>query len=138
MHDNINHSTGEDSLHILVNLIYVIIAGLSPSVAECLKSLHFCDFLCLEDLHSAYKSFLATGPTPEHCLPHVNRFMDMESRIEDIPSSFTIGPLRLSTKPAKSSLMALAVSWKMLFSATIYTDAKVNANMETTLAILFC
>lgn len=103
---------------------------------ECLKSLYSYDCLRLEDLHSAYKSFLAKELMQDDRLSHINSFMDMENRIGDIPSIFAVGPLQLSSKPAKSSLKALAVSWKIEFSALMHTNAKVRIkgihNMECT------
>lgn len=85
----------------------------------------------MEDLHSAYKSFLAEEPEQEHCQSHISGFMKMEKQIEGIPPIFTVGPLQLSAKPAKNSLKALAVSWKIEFSAYVHEKAKVSQNVDT-------
>ncbi len=92
---------------------------------SCLQSLHFYDFVWKEDLHAAYKMFLQEEPDEDLCLSHVRGFIDMERQIEDIPEIFTVGALQLSTKPAKNTLKALAVSWKVEFYDYIHKKAKV-------------
>lgn len=87
--------------------------------------MHYYDFIWTEDLHAAYKAFLNEGTDYEHCLSHVKGFMDMEKQIEAIPPTLTVGPLQLSARPAKNSLKAFAVAWKLEFNAFLHEKAKV-------------
>lgn len=99
--------------------------GVSPSIEDCLESLRVYDFLWQQDLHSSYKLFLSSQPQIETCSSQVQNFMELEEKIEGIPSIFSVGPLQLSAKPVKNSLKALAVSWKMEFATFIHKQAKV-------------
>ena len=99
---------------------------ISPSVTNCLKSLHFYDSIWMEDLHAAYKAFLKESPDQEYSMTHVRGIMEMEQQIDAIPDAFVVGPLQLSTKPAKNSLKALAVSWKIEFHAFMHEKTKVH------------
>lgn len=91
-----------------------------------MQSLRLYDFLWQQDLHSSYKLFLSSKPDIEDCSSHVQNFMELEGKIETIPSIFSVGPLQLSAKPVKNSLKALAVSWKIKFATFIHQQAKVT------------
>ena len=106
--------------------LYINSLGVSPSIEDCLQSLRLYDFLWQQDIHSSYQHFLASQPNIAHCSANVQNFMDMETKIEAIPSIFSVGPLQLSAKPVKNSLRALAVSWKMEFTNFIHQQAKVS------------
>ena len=99
--------------------------GVSPSIEECLQSLRLYDFLWQQDLHSSYQLFLRSQPGLGQCSSHVHNFMELESKIEAIPTIFSVGPLQLSAKPVKNSFQALAVSWKVEFTQFIHQQAKV-------------
>lgn len=99
---------------------------MSPSIEECLQSLRLYDFLWQQDLHSSYQLFLSSKPALHECSSNVRNFMELEGKIEAIPSIFSVGPLQLSARPVKNSLKALAVSWKMEFANFIHTQAKVG------------
>lgn len=101
---------------------------MSPSIEECLQSLRLYDFLWQQDLHSSYQLFLRSQPPPTTtwCSSHIHNFMELEGKIEAIPSIFSVGPLQLSAKPVKNSLRALAVSWKLEFTQFIHQQAKVG------------
>ena len=100
--------------------------GVSPSIEDCLQSLRLYDFLWQQDVHSSYQQFLSSQPAFEDCSASVQNFMELEEKIEAIPSIFSVGPLQLSAKPVKNSLKALAVSWKMEFSNFIHQQAKAR------------
>lgn len=102
------------------------IPGVSPSIEECLQSLRLYDFLWQQDLHSSYQLFLRSQPGVQQCSSHISNFMELEGKIEAIPSIFSVGPLQLSAKPVKNSLRALAVSWKVEFTQFIHQQAKVS------------
>ncbi len=106
-------------------------AGVSPSIEGCLQSLRLYDFLWQQDIHSSYQHFLNTQPNLDNCSSNVQNFVEMESKIEAIPSIFSVGPLQLSAKPVKNSLRALAVSWKMEFANFIHQKAKVRLILQS-------
>ena len=99
---------------------------MTPSIEECLQSLRLYDFLWQQDLHSSYQLFLSSTPRLDDCSSHVHSFMQLEDKIEAIPSIFSVGPLQLSARPVKNSLKTLAVSWKMEFTQFIHQQAKVS------------
>ncbi|KAL5457324.1 hypothetical protein EMCRGX_G034572 [Ephydatia muelleri] len=107
------------------NEIQRAIEVLETRLDECLTSLRLYDFLWEQDLHTTCERVLQ-GATQEGCYDQVERFLDIERKVQEIPAVLLVGPLQLSTAPIKSSLKALAVAWKMKFAAFLHKQAKTS------------
>ena len=123
---------------------------------ECLSSLRLYDFLWQEDLHASYQRFLDEGAQERECRFQVEGFMEIEKKVclsvclsvcssviilnieiilppmahqvSEVPPTFTVGPLHLTTEPIKNSLKALTVAWKTEFASFLHSKAKVSVS----------
>ena len=76
-------------------------------------------------MHNAYQTFLETKPTQEQCCRHIERFLEVETELEEIAAVHIIGPLHISALPVKHSLTALTVAWKLEFTNFLHKQAQV-------------
>lgn len=100
-------------------------SGVSPKIEDSLHCLRLYDFLWQQDMHITCRQILSSEPKQEECISHIENFILLEEKIEQLSSVFTVGPLQLSSKPVKNTLRALAVAWKIEFVTYLQEQAKV-------------
>jgi len=108
----------------VVLLLTGSVEGTKKQVQDFLQSfMQYKDLWCL-DKQAEYKKFMETEPDLEMFDDELKKYVDIEVKVDQIPSTHVIGCMSLETKPVKNSLKAEAEAWKTQYSKNLHEQAR--------------
>ncbi|KAG7269366.1 hypothetical protein CRUP_015692 [Coryphaenoides rupestris] len=88
----------------------------------------------IQDPEEQVKSFLETDPSLTEFSSQISHYSKLEAQIEELPASFTVGPVLLDTEQLKLSLTQECRVWKRAFGGALTRQA--SARMDEVFAFV--
>ena len=89
------------------------------------------DFLWKDDMRGNYADFLRHDPGSAAITREVQRLLNVEQKVKDIPDVLQVACICLNTGPVKNALHGFAMAWKTQYGSILHEEAKVEFSFNS-------
>ncbi|XP_066278010.1 uncharacterized protein [Branchiostoma lanceolatum] len=114
----------EPYLNDLMQQLFSVIENLQKVVDRHIFHFKLYDFLWKDDMHTQFYEFISADPGTRAIKREVERLLDIEQKVLDIPLVLPVGPICLLTSPIRDALHGFSIAWKTKYAQVLHEDAK--------------